>query len=57
MVCKIEKIYILLENVGIEKGDKIVICGCNSVYWIVIYFVVIIYGVVVVFILYEFKVD
>ena len=27
---KIEKIHILLENAGIEKGDKIAICGRKS---------------------------
>lgn len=54
---KIEKIHILLENVGIEKGDKIAICGRNSAHWAVTYLAVITYGAVVVPILHEFKAD
>lgn len=54
---KIEKIHILLENAGIEKGDKIAICGRNSAHWTVTYLAVIIYGAVVVPILHEFKAD
>ena len=54
---KIEKIHILLENAGIEKGDKIAICGRNSAHWAVTYLAVITYGAVVVPILHEFKAD
>ena len=54
---KIEKIHILLENAGIEKGDKIAICGRNSAHWTVSYLAVITYGAVVVPILHEFKAD
>lgn len=54
---KIEKIHILLENAGIEKGDKIAICGRNSAHWTVTYLAVITYGAVVVTILHEFKAD
>lgn len=54
---KIEKIHILLENAGIEKGDKIAICGLNSAHWTVTYLAVITYGAVVVPILHEFKAD
>ena len=54
---KIEKIHILLENAGIEKGDKIAICGRNSADWTVTYLAVITYGAVVVPILHEFKAD
>ena len=54
---KIEKIHILLENAGIEKGDKIAICGRNSAHWTVTYLAVINYGAVVVPILHEFKAD
>ena len=53
----IEKIHILLENAGIEKGDKIAICGRNSAHWTVTYLAVITYGAVVVPILHEFKAD
>lgn len=54
---KIEKIHVLLENAGIEKGDKIAICGRNSAHWTVTYLAVITYGAVVVPILHEFKAD
>lgn len=54
---KIEKIHILLENAGIEKGDKIAICGRNSAHWTVTYLAIITYGAVVVPILHEFKAD
>lgn len=54
---KIEKIHILLENAGIEKGDKIAICGRNSAHWTVTYLAVITYDAVVVPILHEFKAD
>ena len=54
---KIEKIHILLENAGSEKGDKIAICGRNSAHWTVTYLAVITYGAVVVPILHEFKAD
>lgn len=57
MARKIEKIHILLENAGIEKGDKIAICGRNSAHWTVTYLAVITYGAVVVPILHEFKAD
>ena len=54
---KIEKIHILLENAGIEKGDKIAICGRNSAHWTVTYLAVITYGAVVVPILHVYNAD
>lgn len=54
---KIEKIHILLENAGIEKKDKIAICGRNSAHWAVTFLAVITYGATVVPILHEFKAD
>lgn len=54
---KIEKIHIILENAGIEKGDKIAICGRNSAHWSVTFLAIITYGAVVVPILHEFKSD
>ena len=32
---KIEKLHILFENSGVQKGDKIAICGRNSSHWAV----------------------
>jgi len=54
---KIEKIHILLENAGIEKGDKVALCGKNTSHWAVAFFATLSYGAVAVPILHEFKAD
>lgn len=54
---KIAKIHLLLESAGIEKGDKVAICGKNSAHWAVAFFAAITYGAVPVPILHEFKAD
>lgn len=54
---KIEKIHLSLQHAGIQKGDKISICGRNSSHWTVAFLAVITYGGVVVPILHEFKPD
>ncbi|MEG1573690.1 MAG: AMP-binding protein [Bacteroidales bacterium] len=54
---KIAKIHILLENAGIEKGDKVAICGKNTSHWAVALFATLTYGAVAVPILHEFKAD
>ena len=45
---KIEKLHILFENSGVEKGDKIALCGRNSSNWAVAFLATITYGAVVV---------
>ena len=52
---KIEKIHILFVNSGVEKGDKIAICGRNSAHWAVAYLATLTYGAVAVPILHEFN--
>jgi long-chain acyl-CoA synthetase len=52
---KIEKIHILFVNSGVEKGDKISICGRNSAHWAVAYMATLTYGAVAVPILHEFN--
>lgn len=52
---KIEKIHILFENCGIQKGDKIAICGRNSAHWAVAFLATLTYGAVAVPILHEFN--
>ena len=52
---KIEKIHILFENSGIQKGDKIAICGRNSAHWAVAFLATLTYGAVAVPILHEFN--
>lgn len=54
---KIAKMHIMFENMGIQKGDKIAICGRNSAHWVVAFLGTITYGAVVVPILHEFKPD
>ncbi len=54
---KIEKLHILFETVGIEKGDKVAICGRNSSHWAVAFLATMTYGAVAVPILHEFKPD
>lgn len=54
---KIEKLHIIFESSGIQKGDKIAVCGRNSSHWGVAFLATITYGAVVVPILHEFKAD
>ena len=54
---KIEKMHIVLHSAGINKGDKIAICGRNSAHWCVSFLGIITYGAVAVPILHEFKPD
>ena len=51
---KIEKVHILFENSGIQKGDKIALCGRNSSQWAVAFLATLTYGAVAVPILHEF---
>lgn len=53
----IEKLHILFEGAGINKGDKIALCGRNSSHWGVAFLSILTYGAVVVPILHEFKAD
>ena len=54
---KIEKLHILFENSGIERGDKIALCGRNSANWAVAFFAILSYGAVAVPLLHEFTAD
>ncbi|MEE0888624.1 MAG: AMP-binding protein [Bacteroidales bacterium] len=54
---QIAKLHILFEQAGIEKGDKIVLCGRNCSAWAVIFFATLTYGAVAVPLLHEFKSD
>lgn len=50
----IAKFHILYETIGIQKGDKIAICGRNLSRWGAAFFSIITYGAVAVPILHEF---
>lgn len=54
---KIEKLHILFEQSGIQKGDKIAICGRNCSHWGVAFMATVTYGAVIVPILHEFKAE
>ena len=54
---KIEKLHILFENSGIERGDKIALCGRNSSQWAVAFIATLTYGAVAVPILHEFNAE
>ena len=54
---KIEKLHILFANSGIEKGDKIALCGRNSSNWAVAFLATLAYGAVAVPIQNEFTPD
>jgi long-chain acyl-CoA synthetase len=57
VAAQIAKIHLLFEQSGVEKGDKIVLCGRNCSAWAVIFFATITYGAVAVPLLHEFKSD
>ena len=54
---KIEKLHILFENSGVQKGDKIALCGRNSSHWAVAFLATLTYGAIAVPILHEFTAD
>lgn len=54
---KIEKIHIVLQQIGIRPGEKIAVCGRNSAHWCVAFLGVVTYGAVIVPVLHEFKAD
>lgn len=54
---KIEKLHIMFESSGVQKGDKIAICGRNSAAWASAFLAVITYGAIAVPILHEFIPD
>ena len=54
---KIEKLHILFENSGVQKGDKIALCGRNSANWGVAFLATLTYGAVAVPILHEFTAE
>ena len=54
---KIEKVHILFENSGVQRGDKIALCGRNSSQWTVAFLATLTYGAIAVPILHEFTPD
>lgn len=54
---KIAKLHLAFESAGLQKGDKIALCGRNSAQWAVAFLATVTYGAVAVPILHEFKAD
>lgn len=52
---KIEKLHIIFSEAGIQKGDRIAVCGRNSSQWAAAFISILTYGAVAVPILHEFK--
>ncbi|MCM1108036.1 MAG: AMP-binding protein [Clostridium sp.] len=53
----IEKLHIIFEYSGVEKGDRIAICGRNTARWGAVFMATLTYGAVAVPILHEFKAE
>ena len=51
---KIEKIHIMFEASGVQKGDRIALCGRNSSMWAAAFLATLTYGTVAVPVLHEF---
>ena len=54
MAEEIEKLHILFNETGIQKGDKIALTGRNSAQWGISFFAILSYGAVVVPLLHDF---
>lgn len=54
---KIAKLHILFKGAGLEKGDRVALCGRNSAAWSIAAMAVLTYGAVAVPILHDFKPD
>lgn len=52
---KIAQLHILFEDMDVQKGDKIAVCGKNSSNWAVAFFASLTYGAVITTILHEFS--
>ena len=51
---KIEKLHIMFESIGLQKGDKVALCGRNSSMWACAFLATLTYGAVAVPIQHEF---
>ena len=54
---EIDKLHEYLKHAGVERGDKVSICGRNSANWAITFFSVLSYGAVAVSILNEFDTE
>lgn len=54
---KIEKLHIMFESIGLQKGEKVALCGRNSYMWACAFLATLTYGAVAVPIQHEFTPD
>ncbi|MDR0824411.1 MAG: AMP-binding protein [Prevotella sp.] len=52
---KIAQLHILFDDMGVQKGDKIAICGRNASNWTIAFFASLTYGAVITTILHDFS--
>ena len=52
---RIEKLHIVFEECGLQKGDKVALCSRNQANWAVAFLAAMTYGAVPVPLLHEFK--
>jgi long-chain acyl-CoA synthetase len=52
---EIDKLHEFFKTAGVQRGDKIAICGKNSTHWAITFFATLSYGAVAVSILHEFE--
>ncbi len=55
MATSVVKLHVLFDTVGIKAGDKVALCGKDSINWVLIYMATVTYGAVIVPILSEFN--
>lgn len=51
----VAKVHVLFDSMGIRPGDKVALCGKDSVNWVIIYMATVTYGAVIVPVLSEFN--
>ena len=55
IACRIATTHLLFRSIGLKEGDKVALCGRDSMSWVVTYMAVVTYGAVIVPILSEFN--
>ena len=52
---KIARLHLLFESIGLQKGEKVALCGKDSIGWVTVYLATVTYGAVIVPILADFN--
>lgn len=55
LATSVAKLHVFFDSVGLRPGDKVALCGRDSVNWVLVYMATVTYGAVVVPILAEFN--